>query len=167
MNATLPAAKHQRSRISNRIDEYQQTDGLGFFNLLTSPELFEQVETHLPDHRERLFPPTETLSLFLTQVMNAAQSCQHIANQAQFPQQGGQLPRLDLFVALLALPAWVVALCSMPLQVKFNGKGSGETGVLLRIKQHQTTSNNIKQHQTTSNNIKRQRFAFWHGHAGV
>jgi len=72
INATLHTAKHQRQRIQ----DYQQTDSLGFFNLLTSAELLEHVEGYLPDHRERLFPPTETLSLFLTQVMNADQSCQ-------------------------------------------------------------------------------------------
>jgi hypothetical protein len=42
MNATLPMAKHQR----HRIKDYQQTDSLNFFNLLTSAELIDQVKTH-------------------------------------------------------------------------------------------------------------------------
>lgn len=55
---------------------------LSTFNLLTSEVLFEQVEENLPPHRERLFPPTETLAMFVTQAMNADHSCQHVVNQA-------------------------------------------------------------------------------------
>ena len=50
-------------------------DAYGFFNLLTGPELLEDVEELLPEHRERLFPPTETLSIFLAQVLSADGSC--------------------------------------------------------------------------------------------
>ena len=53
-----------------------------FFNLLTEPKLFDQLEALLPDHRERLFPPTETLSMFLAQAMNSDRSCQNIVNEA-------------------------------------------------------------------------------------
>lgn len=53
-----------------------------FFNLLTSPELLSTVEDLLPEHRERRFPPTETLSMFLAQAMNADSSCQNIVNEA-------------------------------------------------------------------------------------
>lgn len=52
------------------------------FNVLTSPELFDQVEALLPEHRERLFPPTETLSMFVAQVFSQDRSCQNIVNQA-------------------------------------------------------------------------------------
>jgi hypothetical protein len=34
------------------------------FNLRTGPQLLDRVEALLPEHRERLFPPTETLSMF-------------------------------------------------------------------------------------------------------
>ena len=36
----------------------------------------------LPEHRERLYPPTETLSMFLAQAMSADRSCQNAVNQA-------------------------------------------------------------------------------------
>ena len=49
-----------------------------FFNLLTGPGLLSAVEDLLPEHRERSFPPTETLSMFLSQAMNADRSCQNI-----------------------------------------------------------------------------------------
>jgi len=38
------------------------------------------VEAHLPEHRERLYPPTTTLSLFLAQVLNNDASCQGAVN---------------------------------------------------------------------------------------
>jgi hypothetical protein len=53
-----------------------------FFNLLTSPELLGIVEAHLPEHRERKFPPTQTLAMFLGQVMSPDGSCQQAVNQA-------------------------------------------------------------------------------------
>lgn len=40
-------------------------DSYAMFNRLTGPERLDRVEALLPEHRERLFPPTETLSLFL------------------------------------------------------------------------------------------------------
>lgn len=58
------------------------TDCHNIFNLLTSPELFYRVESLLPAHRERLFPPTETLSMFVAQVLSQDRSCQNIVNQA-------------------------------------------------------------------------------------
>jgi len=202
MNATLRSSRHQL-----RIQQVcSSTDSLQFFNLLTSPELLAQLETYLPEHRERLFPPTETLSLFLSQVMNTDQSCQQIvnqaavqrlamgmpacsthtgayckarqrlpielvshlsqflgsqlsehapdtwrwrqrrvlladgttvtmpdteANQAQFPQQGGQLPGLGFpicrIVGITCLSSGALLNAAVG---KFNGKGSGETGLL-------------------------------------
>lgn len=53
-----------------------------FFNLLTSPRLLEQVEAHLPEHRERKFTPTVTLAMFLGQVMSADGSCQKAVDEA-------------------------------------------------------------------------------------
>jgi len=51
-----------------------------FFKLLTDPELLRGVESSIPKHRQRLFPPTETLSLFLSQAMSADRSCQNAVN---------------------------------------------------------------------------------------
>jgi hypothetical protein len=201
LNATHKS--HRQQRVSQHSDH---VDSLRFFNLLTSAELFNEVETRLPEHRERVFPPTETLSLFLTQVMNADQSCQHIVNQAavqriamgilpcsthtggycrarqrlpvdlithltrfmgerlseqapqqwcwrqrrvllvdgttvtmpdtpanqhEFPQQGGQLPGLGFpigrIVGITCLGSGALLNAAIG---KFNGKGSGETGLL-------------------------------------
>jgi hypothetical protein len=51
-----------------------------FFNLLSGPELLETAEAHLPEHRERLYPPTVTLSMFMRQVLNEDGSCQKAVN---------------------------------------------------------------------------------------
>ncbi len=49
------ARAHQQRRIHRRV---VNSDSYEFFNLLTGPELLGQVETLLPEHRERLFSPT-------------------------------------------------------------------------------------------------------------
>jgi DDE family transposase len=51
-----------------------------FFNVLTAPELLQKTEAYLPEHRERLYPPTETLSMFMRQVLSADGSCQKAVN---------------------------------------------------------------------------------------
>lgn len=68
----------QQRRIKRQLSH---CDSYSFFNLLTAPELFETVESLLPEHRERLFPPTETLSLFLAQALSADRSCQKAVDE--------------------------------------------------------------------------------------
>lgn len=51
-----------------------------FFNLLTGSELLEKTEALLPDHRERQYPPTVTLSMFLKQALEQDRSCQKAVN---------------------------------------------------------------------------------------
>jgi hypothetical protein len=53
-----------------------------FFNLLTGPELLEPLEALLPEYRERKYPPTVTLAMFLGQVLSADGSCQNAVNDA-------------------------------------------------------------------------------------
>ena len=53
---------------------------MDFFNVLTGPELLEITEAHLPEHRERLYPPTVTLSMFVRQALAADPSCQRAVN---------------------------------------------------------------------------------------
>ena len=68
---------HQQRRVRRRVSN---SDAYEFFNLLTGPDLLDQVEAQLPEHRERLFPPTETLSMFLAQALSADRSCQQAVN---------------------------------------------------------------------------------------
>lgn len=61
--------------------QVHRCSALAFFNLLTGPELFARVEALLPPHRERRFPPTETLSMFLSQALSADRSCQKVVDE--------------------------------------------------------------------------------------
>lgn len=82
----------QQSRVRRRAD---QSDAFAFFNLLTSPQLLDEVESLLPEHRERLFPPTETLSMFLSQALSADRSCQRAVNEAAVKRLTAGLPRVS------------------------------------------------------------------------
>jgi hypothetical protein len=62
--------------------QVQKVDANHFFNLLTSPQLLEPVEALLPAYRERKYPPTVTLAMFLGQVLSADGSCQKVVNEA-------------------------------------------------------------------------------------
>jgi len=65
----------------------QKVDANHFFNLLTDPRMLGTVEEHLPEHRERQFPPTQTLAMFLGQIMNADGSCQNAVNEVSVADQ--------------------------------------------------------------------------------
>ena len=89
MHSTQHAQHYQQKRVHHHAtgsDPYQ------FFNILTGPEFFDELEAQLPDHRERLFPPTETLSMFLAQAMNEDRSCQNAVNEAAIKRLLGGLP---------------------------------------------------------------------------
>ena len=75
-NARYQLQQH-RSGINRRVAEI---DAVDFFNVLTGPELLETTEAHLPEHRERLYPPTVTLSMFMKQALEQDGSCQKAVN---------------------------------------------------------------------------------------
>jgi hypothetical protein len=60
----------------------KQVDSMDFFNLITGPELLDTLEGLLPEYRERKFPPTVTLAMFLGQVLRADSSCQNAVDEA-------------------------------------------------------------------------------------
>jgi hypothetical protein len=59
---------------------------MGFFKLITGPELLEGLEVLLPEHWERKFPPTATLAMFLGQVLRADASCRNAVTESIFNQ---------------------------------------------------------------------------------
>lgn len=77
-NGNRTVSRQQQARLRYH---RSQCDSYRFFNLLTSDTLLNAVEQSLPAHRERLYPPTETLSMFLAQALSADRSCQHIVNR--------------------------------------------------------------------------------------
>ena len=88
MHPNQRARAEQQQRI---VKQAQNSDAYRFFDLLTGPELLETVESLLPEHRERLFPPTETLSMFLAQALSADRSCQNAVNEAALKRLTGGL----------------------------------------------------------------------------
>ena len=83
------SAKSQQQRLKHYV---AASDAFSFFNQLTSPKLLETLESTLPEHRERLFPPTETLSMFLAQALRPDRSCQNIVNDAAVKRLQSGLP---------------------------------------------------------------------------
>jgi hypothetical protein len=71
------AARQTRAAIRCGVES---SDSYAFFNMLTANESLDQVEALLPAHRERLFPPAETLSIFMAQALSADRSCQKAVN---------------------------------------------------------------------------------------
>lgn len=89
MYPTLSTVRTQQKLIQT---QRSNNDCYRIFNLLTSEGLLNKVEAQLPDHRERLFPPTETLAMFITQALSADRSCQNIVNQAAIQRLISGLP---------------------------------------------------------------------------
>ncbi|VVN40638.1 hypothetical protein PS639_05341 [Pseudomonas fluorescens] len=86
MNRRRQILQHQQQRFHRHASN---CDAYAFFNLLTAPELLQRVESALPEYRERLFPPTETLSMFLAQAMSADRSCQNAVNDLSIKRSCG------------------------------------------------------------------------------
>jgi hypothetical protein len=89
MHPNQRACLHQQQRVRRHATS---SDSYAFFNLLTGPAFLAPVESLLPEHRERLFPPTETLSMFLAQAMSADRSCQKAVDDAAIKRLMGGLP---------------------------------------------------------------------------
>jgi hypothetical protein len=69
------AHRHQQ-----QIKKIKKNEPHAFLNLLSSPEICVIIEKSLPKYRQRLFCPTETLSIFLTQALSEDRSCQKAVN---------------------------------------------------------------------------------------
>jgi hypothetical protein len=72
-------SREQQRRLAKHV---QKVKADHFFNLLTSPQLLERVEALLPEYRERIYPPTVSLAMFLGQVLSADGSCQKAVDEA-------------------------------------------------------------------------------------
>lgn len=67
MHDAIGRAQVQQKRVRSHA---RNSDSYAFFNLLTGPELLEKLESELPEHRGGLFPPTETLSMYLAPALS-------------------------------------------------------------------------------------------------
>lgn len=75
MNPSQHARVEQQTRRDGARRRAVGSGAVEFFNALTSSQLLEVTEAHLPEHRERLYPPTVTLAMFLSQALAADGSC--------------------------------------------------------------------------------------------
>lgn len=89
MHHTADAIRAQRHLVRR---QRRNSDCLGIFNLLTSDAIFDELEHLLPAHRERCFPPTEALAMFVSQALHADRSCQQVVNQAAVQRLVSGLP---------------------------------------------------------------------------
>ena len=93
-------AQHQQRNIQNTSLQATlvnfSSNSCRFFNQLTSPELLATGDNLLPEHRERYYPPTETLSMFLAQALSADRSCQYAVNHALVERVAHGLPALSV-----------------------------------------------------------------------
>src|SRR5438445_7053256 len=74
------ARSHHRQTRSSVQSQARKAQAVDYFNILTSPELLDITEAYLPEHRERLYPPTVTLSMFMRQALEEDASCQKAVN---------------------------------------------------------------------------------------
>ncbi len=74
MHATTRRREQQRRTLQHHC---RTMDAYAYFDLLIDSTMLDEVEALLPCHRERLFPPTETLAMFMAQALSGARSCQN------------------------------------------------------------------------------------------
>ena len=78
-----PRSARQQRHVRKQVQKVaRQVDSMSFFNLVTGPDLLGELEALLPEYRERKYPPTVTLAMFLGQVLSADGSCQNAVNEA-------------------------------------------------------------------------------------
>jgi hypothetical protein len=86
-NKRRPGRTRQQQQLRKDLQKVaRQVDSMSFFNLLTGPQLLGRLEALLPPYRERKYPPTVTLAMFLGQVLSADGSCQNAVNEAMVNQ---------------------------------------------------------------------------------
>jgi hypothetical protein len=102
-------SEQQQDRIGRQI---RQAGAVDFFNLLTGAELLEMTEAHLPEHRERLYPPTVTLAMFMKQSLALDRSCQRAVDA-----WAGQRAAEGLSVQSIRTGGYCRARARLPLQM--------------------------------------------------
>ncbi len=75
-NAEFVSQQH----IKHITQRARSIEAVEFFNLLTSRELLQMTDELSPQHRERLYPPTVALSMFMGQALHEDGSCQKAVN---------------------------------------------------------------------------------------
>jgi hypothetical protein len=78
MDRNAVARAHQQRLVSHlSISGVEQ-----FMEVLAGPELVDSVHSLMPGHRRRVFPPVQTLAMFMAQALSADRACQNVVNGA-------------------------------------------------------------------------------------
>lgn len=73
---------HNKKRVKLRKNKIVKSIAIDSFEQLLSQEsIQEELKKDLPQYRQRSYSPTQTLSMFLSQVLSADASCQNIVNK--------------------------------------------------------------------------------------
>ena len=74
----IPQYHHSQKK---KLHHYaKNTDAVHFLDLLSNEELAATFENNIPEHRERIYTPIKTLSMFLAQALNEDLSCSKAVN---------------------------------------------------------------------------------------
>lgn len=78
MNHSKKIINHQQKRVIKKI----KNEGVdSFYNLLTQDSMQKIMQKDLPQYRNRLYNPLQTISMFLMQALEEDSSCQNIVNK--------------------------------------------------------------------------------------
>lgn len=75
------SGRHRKRQQQSLRNIQEQADANLFFDALTDESMFEKIESLMPEYRERVYTPTDTLSMFMAQALNADRSCQHAVDE--------------------------------------------------------------------------------------
>lgn len=78
MNAITKALKHQEKSTFKKLKNKSFST---IESLITHPALIEVIKEELPSYRNRIYPPIQTLCMFISQALNSDRSCQNVVNK--------------------------------------------------------------------------------------
>jgi hypothetical protein len=117
----------------------EKTEASAFYNLLNGSELSDAMENFLPAHRMRVYTPSVTLSMFLSQVLSKDCSCQKVVDDLVISRIACGLPVISTSTGaycqarkcleldkIVNLSASVSALMkgTIPVEWKLNGRNT-------------------------------------------
>ena len=75
-NASSFSLGSLQSKVRQFLERFVQTGNDALSKLLTADRLKALIDKHCPGHRNRIYSPLTTVSMFLEQVLGADHSCQ-------------------------------------------------------------------------------------------
>jgi hypothetical protein len=88
---------HKKSKKNNQklANHIEKTDPSAFYDLLNGPSLAGSFEHYQPEHRNRVYTPSVTLSMFLSQVLSKDCPCQKVVDDLVIKRMAQDLPAIS------------------------------------------------------------------------